>query len=319
MSPCQKEPLRPLSPEGRRQLPRVSRAQAESAAVVARAKAVRAVADGQSFTAAARTAGRRSGDAVAHLVRRFNQQGRAARVPRQGGGQPKRYTSVEQERILREVRRQPDRRIAGTATWSLTTLQRAGRWAPGGLPTGSTCTLWRILRDAGFRWGRARGWCATGTAIRKRKSGTVTVHAPDAVAKKLDRGRRPPGRPAGLDRGRSRTRPDRPLPRPPVMSASRGGASPPTPSSLPGSQRDWKRSSPRCPRRRRSAIRPRIVERGNAGRRDGPSASPCRRSCLRGGCCACGTVSRGIGRLRWCSGSSPPGSCPSTRRWEAGG
>lgn len=184
MSRCQKEPLRPLSPEERRQLTRLSRAQAEPAAVVARAKAVLAVADGQSFTAAARTAGRRSGDAVAHLVRRFNQRGLAALAPRHGGGQPKRYTSVEQERILREVRRQPDRQIDGTATWSLTTLQRALRRAPDGLPTVSTFTIWCVLRDAGFRWGRDRSWCATGTAIRKRKSGTVTVHDPDAMAKK---------------------------------------------------------------------------------------------------------------------------------------
>jgi transposase len=142
------------------------------------------VADGQSFTDAARMAGRRSGDAVAQLVRRFNQRGLAALDARHGGGQPKRYTAVEHERILREVRRQPDRDADGTATWSLTTLQRALRRAPDGLPTVSTFTIWCVLRDAGFRWGRDRSWCATGTAIRKRKRGTVTVHDPDAVAKK---------------------------------------------------------------------------------------------------------------------------------------
>jgi hypothetical protein len=151
---------------------------------VARAKAVLAVADGQSFTEAARTAGRRSGDAVAQLVARFNRVGLVAIKPHHGGGQRKRYTVVEQERILREVHRPPDREQDGTASWSLTTLQRALRQAPDGLPTVSTFTIWWVLQEAGFRWGKDRSWCETGTAIRKRKSGTVTVQDPDAVAKK---------------------------------------------------------------------------------------------------------------------------------------
>jgi transposase len=152
--------------------------------VVARAKALLAVAGGHSFTEAARLSGRRSGDAVALLVARFNQRGLDALQARHGGGQPKRYTAAEQERILREVRRPPDREQDGTATWSLTTLRRALRRAPDGLPAVSTFTIWCVLRDAGFRWGRDRSWCATGTAVRKRKSGTVAVRDPDATAKK---------------------------------------------------------------------------------------------------------------------------------------
>jgi transposase len=184
MSRRQKDPLRPLSVEERTELMRLSRAQAEPAGVVVRAKALVAVAEGQSFTRAARTAGRRSGDTVAQWVARFNQRGLAALVPRHGGGQPKRYTAVEQERILREVRRVPDRDQDGTASWSLTTLQRAVRRAPDGLPGVSTFTIWCVLHDAGFRWGRDRSWCPTGTAVRKRTSGTVTVTDPDAAAKK---------------------------------------------------------------------------------------------------------------------------------------
>jgi transposase len=180
----QVDPLRPLGSEERVQLERLSRAHTAPAAVVARAKAVLAVAEGHSFTAAARMAGRRSGDSVAQLVARFNQIGLAAVEPRHGGGQPKRYSTVEQERILREVRREPDREIDGTATWSLTTLQRALRQAPDGLPTVSTFTIWSVLHDAGFGWGKDRSWCETGTAQRKRKSGTVPVHDPDALAKK---------------------------------------------------------------------------------------------------------------------------------------
>lgn len=184
MSRRQKDPLRPLSVEERTELVRLSRARAEPAGVVARAKAIVAVAEGQSFTEAARTAGRRSGDAVALLVSRFNKRGLAALEARHGGGQPKRYTAVEQERILREVRRQPDRDEDGTATWSLSTLQRALRRAPDGLPTVSTFTIWCVLHDAGLRWGKDRSWCPTGTALRKRKRGAVVVSDPDAVAKK---------------------------------------------------------------------------------------------------------------------------------------
>jgi len=184
MSRRQKSPLRPLSAEERMQLARLSRAQAEPAAAVGRAKAVLAVADGQSFTAAARTAGRRSGDAVAQVVARFNDVGLAAIERRHGGGQPKRYTTVAQERILREARREPDREQDGTATWSLATLQRALRHAPDGFPTVSRSTIGSILHEGGLGWGKDRSWCETGTAVRKRKSGTVIVTDPDATPKK---------------------------------------------------------------------------------------------------------------------------------------
>jgi hypothetical protein len=184
MSRRPKDPLRPLTAEERMELARWSRSLAEPAAVVARAKAVLAVADGQSFTAAARTAGRCSGDAVAHLVARFNDRGLGAIEPQHGGGQPKRYGAIEQERILREARRAPDRQTDGTATWSLSTLQRALRQAPDGLSQVSTFTIWQVLHDDGWRWGKDRSWCTTGTAVRKRKSGAVTVADPDAVPKK---------------------------------------------------------------------------------------------------------------------------------------
>ena len=179
-----KDPLRPLTADERLQLERLARSHTEPAAQVARAKVLLAVATGQRFTEAAQAAGRRSGDAVAHLVGRFNREGLAAVQPRHGGGQPKRYTLTEQERILREVRRPPDRDTDRTATWSLTTLRRTLRQAPDGLPEVSTYTIWCVLRDAGFSWQRDRSWCPTGAALRKRKHGIVTVHDPDAAAKK---------------------------------------------------------------------------------------------------------------------------------------
>ena len=178
------DPLRSLSAEERAQLERLSRSHTEAAAEVARAKALLAVADGWSFSVAARLAGRRSGDAVAHLVSRFNRDGLAAIPARHGGGQPRRYTAVERERILREVQRTPDRDQDGTATWSLATLQRALRQSSDGLSTVSTYTIWCVLHDAGLSWQRDRSWCPTGTAVRKRKAGAVTVRDPDAGAKK---------------------------------------------------------------------------------------------------------------------------------------
>ena len=192
MSRLQKDPLRPLSGEERAELERVSRGQMARSALpamvpaasVARAKAVLSVAEGQSFTAAARLAGRRHGDTVAQWVTGFNRAGLAALEPQHGGGQPKRYGVAEQERILQEARRDPDRETDGTATWSLATLQRSLRQAPDGLPAVSTFTLWSVLHEGGLHWGKDRSWCETGTAVRKRKSGTVAVTDPDAVPKK---------------------------------------------------------------------------------------------------------------------------------------
>jgi transposase len=183
MAGRQKDPLRPLTSDERLHLDHLSRSRMDPASQVARAKEVLAVADGASFEAAARAAGRKSGDAVAHLVARFNRVGVSALVERHGGGQRKRYTQAEEERILQEVRREPDRETDKTATWSLATLQGALRRVPDGLSTISTYTIWCVLHDAGFRWSKDRSWCETGTAVRKRKSGTVTVTDPDATPK----------------------------------------------------------------------------------------------------------------------------------------
>jgi transposase len=184
MASHQKDPLRPLTPDERRHLEHLTRSRTDPAAQVTRATELLAVADGVSFESAARQAGRKSGDAVAHLVARFNRDGMAAIGEHHGGGQPKRYTETEQERIVREARRTPDRDKDGTATWSLTTLQRALRRAPDGLPDISTYTIWCVLHDAGFVWTKDRSWCEMGTVVRKRKSGTVTVVDPDATPKK---------------------------------------------------------------------------------------------------------------------------------------
>ena len=184
MAQRQSQPLRALTPEERAELERVARSQRERAERVARAKQLLAVADGARFTEAAQRAGRRSGDAVAHLVVRFNRAGLAALDRQQGGGPPSQYGPAERERILREFRRAPDRERDGTATWSLTTLQRALHRAPDGLPGVSTWTIIVTLWEAGYTWQQNRTWCHTGTVVRRRKSGPVTVTDPDATPKK---------------------------------------------------------------------------------------------------------------------------------------
>jgi transposase len=184
MSRRKKDPLRALSAEERAEMERLSRSGREPAAVVAHAKAVLAVANGANYTEAAAVAGRRSGDAVAHLVARFNRDGLEALYPRHGGGPPARYMSVERERILAEARRTPEHEPDGTATWSLVTLQRALRRSPDGLPAVSTYTIWCVLSDAGWSWQRTRTWCPTGHAVRLRKRGRVHVTDRDAEVKK---------------------------------------------------------------------------------------------------------------------------------------
>jgi transposase len=184
MTRRQTDPLRALTDDEREWLLRVARSQAEPASHVARAKALLAVADGESYTDAAKAAGRRSGEAVSRLVSRFNREGVAAIEPRHGGGPPIVYAEAERERILAEARRKPELERDGTANWSLTTLRRTLQEAPDGLPGVSTHTIWKVLKEAGFDWQKDRSWCETGVVERKRGGEVVTVVDPDAQAKK---------------------------------------------------------------------------------------------------------------------------------------
>jgi transposase len=149
MSRRKKDPLRPLTDNEVAALTQLSRSQAAPAAQVARAVMLLAVARGDDYPQAAHAAGRRSGDAVSHLVARFNAEGLAATSPRHGGGRSPLYDAAARERILAEVTRPPTPEADGTATWSLSTLQQALRSAPDGLPTVSTYTLWQVLHGQG--------------------------------------------------------------------------------------------------------------------------------------------------------------------------
>ena len=84
--------------------------------------------------------------------------------------------------MVATAQRSPNRRTDGTATWSLSTLQRALRRQS--FPTLGTSTIRRVLQDAGSSYQRTRTWCPTGTAQRKRKAGVVTVVDPQTEVKR---------------------------------------------------------------------------------------------------------------------------------------
>src|SRR5215207_2733167 len=194
MSRHQNDPLRPLTVAERKELARLSRSPSAPAAQVERARALLAIAEGASYTAAAHQVGRRHTETISAWVSRFNHEGLAAVRPGHGGGARTRYGADAQQRIVAEWARTPQRAQDGTATWSLSLLQRALRQAPDGLPQVSTFTIWRTLHAAGLSWQKSRTWCQTGVVTRQRKHGVVRVSDPDAAAKKADR--------AGLHAGR---------------------------------------------------------------------------------------------------------------------
>ncbi len=129
MSRRKKDPLRPLTDDELAVLTRLSRSQSESATRVARAALILAVARGSDYQQAAESIGRRSGDAVSHLVARFNAEGTAALDPRHGGGRAPIYDQAAHQRIIDEARRTPTPEADGTASWSLSTLRKSLRVA----------------------------------------------------------------------------------------------------------------------------------------------------------------------------------------------
>lgn len=184
MSRPPKQPLRPLTPDERTQLEVLASSRSAPADRIARAKEILAVADGIEFTGAAHLAGHSARQCVSALVARFNQEGMRAVQGHHGGGPAIQYGPEEQARILQEFTRTPDREKDQTAIWSLTTLQRALRHAPDGLPHVSPYVIFQVLHQAGYTWQDNRTWCNTGTVERKRKDGIVTVSDPDAAPKR---------------------------------------------------------------------------------------------------------------------------------------
>ena len=184
MSRRKTNPLRPLTSEELAVLTKLSRSTSQSVTRVARASSILAVHKGCDYQQAAESIGRRSGDAVSHLVARFNTEGLAALDPKERVRRATVYDQAARERILQEARRQPTPETDGTASWSLSTLQKALRNAPDGLPKISTHTIGKVLHQAGASPQKTRSWCPTGTVLRKRKDGVAVVTDPDTASKK---------------------------------------------------------------------------------------------------------------------------------------
>ena len=178
----QKEPLRVLSEQERQTLQRIVRATSERLEVIKRARALLAVARGQSFRAAARAAGFASSDTLCQLVARFNRQGLLALLIAAGRGRKATYSQQERQQIMETLKSEPVRKVDASATWSLFLLQHKLRET--GLPKVGASTIGRVLHQAGYVYGQSRTWCQTGTVLRKRKEGVVRVQDPKTEEKK---------------------------------------------------------------------------------------------------------------------------------------
>ncbi len=187
----QQEPLRAVSSGERAALERIRRSSSEQVDRVRRASALLGVADGLPFGQAAPQGGFGGAGTVGYLVRRFNRQGLAALDIAPGRGRTPTYEQAARAQVVATAQRPPDRRQDGSATWSLSLLERALRQA--GLPQIGATTIRRVLRDAGSSYQRTRSWCPTGTAIRKRTAGPVQVVDPLTEQK-----RGPSSRPIGM-------------------------------------------------------------------------------------------------------------------------
>ena len=176
------QPLRSLSGEEQDALERLVKASSARRDQARRARALCAVARGHSYIEAARRAGYLDEGSVSRLVGRFNARGLGALSIGPGRGRKVTYGAGERAGVVATAQRVPDREQDGTATWSLSTLERTARSA--GLPRIGATTIRRVLRAAGSSYQRTRTWCPTGTAVRKRKEGAVRVVDPRTEEKR---------------------------------------------------------------------------------------------------------------------------------------
>src|SRR5260370_2171015 len=176
-----KEELRELKEEEQQELKEVVNETSERIDGVKRAEALLAVAAGATLRAAGQQAGL-SGEAVAQMVRRFNQCGLAVLETAAGRGRKPTYTSQQRARVLAEVQREPDRKEDQTATWSLMLLRDALRKTE--LPEIAAETIRQMLPAPGYSYQRTRSWVRTGYATRTPNTGPVTTYYPETPGKK---------------------------------------------------------------------------------------------------------------------------------------
>jgi len=176
MAPRQVAGLRMLTEAERAELGRVQQATSGRHDAAQRATALLAVAAGGGFAAAARAAGYAGGSTVQALVKRCNSRGLGVLTSAPGRGPKRTYGAATRAHVVALAQRSPDRKRDGTATWSLSTLERAAQREI--CPAPKSRTIAQILRDAGSSYQQTRTWCPTGTADRKRKAGVVRVVDP---------------------------------------------------------------------------------------------------------------------------------------------
>src|SRR5262245_53429950 len=94
----------------------------------------------------AEAAGARGPGPATYLARRVNRVGLDALGIAGGDGRRPTYSAAGRARIVATAQPPPDRKADGTATWSLSTLERTVRRE--GLPRVGATTIRRVLHDA---------------------------------------------------------------------------------------------------------------------------------------------------------------------------
>lgn len=158
LSARQKVSLRQLTQHEREELSRKAQSSSERVDIVKKAKALLAVADGCTFTAAGKQA-EMSREGVSQLVQRFSQRGLGVLVIAPGRGRKPTYTSQDHERILQEVQRCPHLDTDQSTVWSLSLLQRSLRSK--GLPHIGSTTIRHVLQTYGWSYLQTRTWQQT--------------------------------------------------------------------------------------------------------------------------------------------------------------
>ena len=144
-----------------------------------------AVAGGDDYQQAARSAGRRSGDAVSHLVARFNAEGMAALDAPPRRWPPPTYDLQPPRANPAEAARTPTPEADGTATWSLSVLHRVLRAGPRRAAQG--LDLHHLAASSvrpGTPFSGPAPGARPGPPCASRKAGPATVTDPDAGPKK---------------------------------------------------------------------------------------------------------------------------------------
>lgn len=166
----QKRPLRGITEAEKAELIQVASSEVERVERIRRARALLAVADGKSFTEAARLIRMRSSSGVAAIVQRFHERGLEALDTLPGAGRHPIYSLAERDLVLAEVQREMER----TTFWSLSTLEQALRRASNGAPRVSAKTIGQVLRDAGYNWHPGRhAWVRESEGLHEQKASRV--------------------------------------------------------------------------------------------------------------------------------------------------